>query len=101
MWQAWINIIAGLWLTISSLISNVDVPANYFLLGIIITFFGFWTPRDKWQGNSNGIMGLWLILSGFFTKMQTPTNLAVSGIIVMILAVWRVYSISSQKLAHA
>ncbi len=97
MWQAWINIIVGAWAFISSFVQNANVAVNFFIVGIIIAIFGFWTPRKKWQGYVNGLLGLWLILSGFFLPLQVATNLWLTGLVVVILAAWRAYDISHNK----
>ncbi len=94
MWQAWINIIVGAWVFLSSFVHNANVAVNFFIVGIIIAIFGFWTPRKKWQGYINGFIGLWLILSGFFLALQASTNLWITGLIVVILASWRAYDVS-------
>lgn len=89
MWQAWVNVVAGIWAIISSFTVPVITPANFIITGAVIAVFGFWAPRRKWQGYVNGILGLWLILSAFLPAVRTAQNFLVVGVIVAALALWR------------
>jgi hypothetical protein len=92
MWQAWINAIAGIWVFLSGFLNAAITPWNFFIMGLIIAVFGFWTYRGQWQGYVNGILGLWLILSSFVSALINPVNLWITGIIVTAMAVWRIIS---------
>jgi hypothetical protein len=82
-----INILAGAWAVLSSLWTAH--PFNFFMVGLIVAFFGFWTYRKEWQGLANGIVGMWLILSAFVPELRDQSNLFISGLIVVGLATWR------------
>jgi hypothetical protein len=89
MWQSWINIAAGIWAIISGLVTTLVAPLNFFITGLVIAVFGFWTPDRKWQGIVNGILGLWFILSAFVPSLVTPANMLIVGVVVLVLASWR------------
>jgi len=91
--RPWINLLAGAWAFISGFWGTAMHPVNFFVIGIVIAVFGFWTYQREWQGYVNGIIGLWLILSAFVPPLMAQVNLAISGIIVMILAIWRMVNI--------
>ncbi len=89
MWQAWVNVIAGIWALLSSFTYALTTPTNFFITGAVIAVFGFWAPRGKWQGVVNGILGVWLIISSFVPELVAQANLLVVGLAVAILAAWR------------
>ncbi len=91
MWQAWINIAAGLWAFLSGLFIVLSVPANFIITGIVIAIFGFWGVR-RWQGIANGILGIWLFISGFSPELSNPMNFLIVGLIVTGLAIWRMFA---------
>ena len=68
-------------------------PIYFFLIGVVIAIFGFWTYQREWQGYVNGIIGLWLILSSFVPALTDQVNLTLSGIVVVALAIWRMVHI--------
>jgi len=88
MWQAWICIIAGAWGILSGFLEGFAVAGNFFILGIVVTVFSFWSPKIRWQGIINGLIGIWLIVTGFVLPWQTTVNLWVSGVIVVLFASW-------------
>ncbi|MBD3315093.1 MAG: hypothetical protein GF344_04845 [Chitinivibrionales bacterium] len=90
MWQAWVNIAAGIWAVISGFSMTLVNPTNFLITGAVMAVFGFWAPRRRWQGIVNGVIGLWLIISAFIAGLVTPQNLIISGLVVAVLAGWRV-----------
>jgi len=92
-----INILAGAWAVLSSLWTAH--PFNFFIVGLIIAFFGFWTYRKEWQGLANGMIGVWLILSAFVPELTTQNNLFISGLMVVVLATWRLLIIEKDHSA--
>ncbi|MFO7963024.1 MAG: hypothetical protein R6U50_03800 [Desulfobacterales bacterium] len=91
MVRPWINVLAGAWAFFSAFWYYMLQPINFFILGVIIAIFGFWTYRKEWQGIVNGIIGLWLILSAFVPSLIAQWNLLISGLVVIALAVWRMF----------
>ncbi len=101
MWQAWINVIAGVWAFISGLSVQLTTATNFFIIGAVMAVFGFWTPRQKWQGYVNGILGVWLIISSFVPSLRVQSNLLIAGAVVAILAVWRAIETGQRRQAPA
>jgi hypothetical protein len=89
MWQAWINVIAGVWAFISGLSIQLTTATNMFIIGAVMAIFGLWTPRQKWQGVVNGLLGVWLVISSFIPALRVQPNLLIIGAAVAILATWR------------
>lgn len=94
MWQAWINILLGIWVFFSGF--WYVLPWNFFTSGFLIAFFGFWTFRGQWQGLLNGILGIWLIVSAFSAMFMIPWNLWITGIFVTVLAIWRTVAFKNE-----
>jgi hypothetical protein len=90
MWQAWVNVAAGIWAFISGFSYVLTNPTNFLITGAVIAIFGFWTPRRRWQGIVNGVIGLWLIISAFIPALVVSQNLLISGLVVAVLAGWRI-----------
>ncbi|MBD3345157.1 MAG: hypothetical protein GF401_08865 [Chitinivibrionales bacterium] len=101
MWQAWINVIAGIWAIISSTSAPLFTTTNFLITGAVIAVFGFWTPKHKWQGYVNGALGVWLIISSFVPALQTAINFLVVGIVVAALALWRALETGTRAGRHA
>ena len=101
MWQAWVNLIAGVWAIISGASPELTVPVNFWITGAVMAVFGFWTPRRKWQGIVDGFLGLWLIISGFVPSLTTQSNLFIVGIAVAVLAAWRAFETGQRHAATA
>jgi hypothetical protein len=87
------NLLAGYWAFISGFWGIMIQPINFFVIGIVIAIFGFWTYQREWQGYVNGIIGLWLIISSSVPALADSVNLALSGVVVVVLAIWRMVHI--------
>ncbi len=96
MWQAWVNVVIGVWSIISSFSAGLVTSSNFIFIGIFVAIFGFWTPYNKWQGYVNGILGLWLFVSSFIPVLTVPVNLLLTGLAITILALWSEFSATPQ-----
>jgi len=99
-YRPWINILAGLWAIISGEWAFLLHPVNFFVLGVGIAVFGFWTYEQEWQGFINGAIGLWLVIAAFVPAAIAPASLWISGIAVICLASWRLVSVVSHQQPH-
>ncbi len=73
MWQAGINVIAGIWAIVSSSTGSLITPGNFLITGLVVALFGFWNPQWQWQGIVDGILGQWLILSSVIPGQATAS----------------------------
>jgi len=87
MWQGWINLILGLWLILSGLVSALQTPANLIITGVLAVVFGFWTYKN-WQGDVAGVLGIWLFLSGIWWNLLSPVNFIVVGLLLGVIGLW-------------
>lgn len=87
MWQGWANLILGVWLIISGLITTLHQPINMIIVGILAAIFGFWAYK-MWQQVVNGVLGIWIFLSGIAFNLVGPANFIIVGIVMGILGVW-------------
>ncbi|MGC9512223.1 MAG: SPW repeat domain-containing protein [Fidelibacterota bacterium] len=85
MWQAWVNVILGLWLVVSGFISGVQVNWNMIIAGILIALLGFTTSK-KWPAIVAGIVGIWIFISGLVPSLIVQLNFIIAGIVVLILS---------------
>ncbi len=85
MWQAWVNVILGLWLVVSGFIPTVQVNWNMIICGILIAILGF-TVSKKWPAIVVGILGVWILISGLVSSLIVPVNFIIAGIVVLILS---------------
>lgn len=88
MWQGWVNGILGLWLILSGIISGLQHPVNYIIVGVVVAALGFWSATQRWQGWVDGVLGLWLIVSGIITTLMLPVNSIVVGLVVAVMSFW-------------
>ncbi|BFN36169.1 SPW repeat protein [Fidelibacter multiformis] len=85
MWQAWVNVILGLWLVVSGFIPGVQVNWNMIIAGILIALLGF-TASKKWPAIVAGIVGIWIFISGLVPSLIVQLNFIIAGIVVLILS---------------
>ncbi|MCD6234568.1 MAG: SPW repeat protein [Candidatus Marinimicrobia bacterium] len=85
MWQAWVNVILGLWLVVSGFIPGVQVNWNMIIAGILIALLGF-TASKKWPAIVAGILGIWIFISGLFPSLIVQINFIIAGLAVLILS---------------
>lgn len=90
MWQAWMDLVVGIWLIICGFVPTLQTPASMIIAGIVAFVFGFWGAArvNSWQGTINGIIGIWLFLSVVAFGLVVSWNFFIPGIVVGILAVW-------------
>lgn len=101
-----LNLIAGIWLLLSSFllgVGNAAMSSNLFVVGLIVAIVALirvsmpmTTGGLSWL---NFILGIWLIISAFVMGGLTATifwNSLILGIVVAALAYWSMSS--SQKL---
>ncbi len=88
MWQAWVNLAAGIWLILAGIIPGIRTEASMLIGGIVAVIFGFWAGTEKWHGIVNGIIGIWLILSALWFNLVVPWNFIIFGIIIGLIAIW-------------
>lgn len=96
-WQDWVNVLLGLWLSISPWVLGYRVEApnamwNALILGVAIFAFALIAvnmPR-VWEEWVNLILGLWMIISPWVVRFSShrsaATNAVIVGIIVALLA---------------
>jgi hypothetical protein len=99
MWQGWINLVLGVWLIISGLVSSLQTPANLIITGILVAVFGFWTYKD-WLGDIIGVLGLWSLLSGIWFSLFSPANFLIVGVLIGGLGFWEAYLHSKPITPH-
>ncbi len=87
MWQAWVNVVLGIWMLISGFVPSLQTSINLIIVGLIIAIMGF-TTYKTWQGIVNGILGLWLFVSGAIINLMAPANLIIVGLVVALIALW-------------
>jgi len=91
MWQAWTNVILGVWLVIAAFIP-MSTTANLWdnlIVGIIVAVAGFAMAKVKaWQGWLAGIIGIWLVIAAFIPALLTHTgnmwNALIAGILLLV-----------------
>jgi hypothetical protein len=86
MWQAWVNLIAGIWLIVGGIIPSLQSDTSLIVPGIVVAVFGFWS--GKWQGIINGIMGILLILNAAMYYFSTGWVYIIFGIIILVMSIW-------------
>lgn len=101
-----VNVLAGLWLMLSSYFFNLGFSSNEFIVGLIVTIVSlvaFYSMEQAgWVSWVDGIMGVWLLLTPIFiTGLSTAViwNSIILGIIILALAIWTGMS-SSSKMGH-
>ncbi len=87
MWQGWITFLAGLWLTISSLIWSIQTRENLIITGIVTLVFGFWVSKE-WEGVMLGFLGVWVLGSGLANYLNLPVNYALTGISIVLISLF-------------
>ena len=89
MWQAWLNLAAGLWLILCGLVPSLQTPGAMIVPGIVVFILGFWTTArvKSWEGTINGIAGIWLFLSGVWFELWVPWNFLILGALITVLSI--------------
>jgi hypothetical protein len=85
MWQAWVNVVLGLWLVVSGFISVVQVNWNMIICGILIALLVF-TSSKEWPAIVVGIVGIWVFISGLIPTLIVPVNFIIVGLVVLVLS---------------
>lgn len=98
MWQGWLNLLLGLWLIISGLLTALQGPANMVIVGVLAVFIGFFLVR-KWEGVAIGILGIWVLICGFITGFITTHNLLVTGIVISLISMINIFHAHKQHKA--
>jgi len=60
MWQGWIAVLDGIWLTVCAFIWQTQTNLNLLIAGIVLVIFGFWANKSL-AGIILGFLGIWLI----------------------------------------
>jgi len=100
MWQGWVNLVLGVWLILSGLITPLQTPANLIIVGLLAAVFGFWTYKD-WLGDIAGVLGLWAILSGIWFNLLSPANFLIVGVLLVGSGYWVGFTHSKPATPHA
>ncbi len=85
MWQAWINVVLGLWLVVAGFIPAVQVNWNMIICGIIIALLSFLSSKE-WPAIVAGIVGIWILISGLVPSLIAQVNFIIAGLVVLILS---------------
>ncbi|HBY19312.1 MAG TPA: hypothetical protein DEH00_09120 [Candidatus Marinimicrobia bacterium] len=85
MWQAWVNVILGLWLVVSGFIPSLQANWNMIIAGIVIAILGF-TVSKEWPAIVAGVVGIWIFISGLVPSLIAPINFIIAGIVVLIVS---------------
>ncbi len=92
MWQAWVNLVIGLWLILSGFIPELDTPSLMLISGFIVFLSGFSAAisSKSWEGILNSLIGVWLILCSIWFNFFMPWNFFVTGGVIFVFAVWNI-----------
>lgn len=85
MWQAWTNVILGLWFFVAAFLpfSAVGYLLDDLIVGVLVCITGLDMAEEKpWQGWTASILGIWLMATAFAPNMQAPAGNMWNGIIV-------------------
>ena len=85
MWQGWIALLDGLWLTSSSLFWRMQTNTNLLISGAVLLIFGFWA-RKNWEGVMLAMIGIWVAGCGFTNYLELSINFFLTGISVAAVA---------------
>ncbi len=85
MWQGWIALLAGLWITISSFVWQVQTPLNLLIAGIVLIVMGFWANKSL-AGIILGFLGIWLAGGGLTNYLSIAVNYLLSGLTIIPVA---------------
>ena len=100
MWQAWINVILGLWFIVAAFTIAASKTANItnnLITGIILVILGIWAAVSYkgWKNWVVAIIGVWMIVSGFWfpaNYVASAANDIIGGPVIIILSIWAVFS---------
>ncbi len=95
MWQGWITMLAGLWLTVASFFWRLQTKEDLIVTGIITVVFGFSDAKD-WQGVFIGLLGIWILGSGLTNYLVLPLNFFLSGLTLAFLSL--ICAVSGMKM---
>ncbi len=85
MWQGWIALLAGLWVTFSSLVWQLQTNINLLISGAVLFIFGFWAAKS-WEGVMLGMLGVWVIGCGCTNYLELSINFFLTGISIIVVA---------------
>ena len=85
MWQGWVALFAGLWITICSFIWQFQTPVNLLITGIILIVIGFWANKSL-AGIILGFLGIWLAGSGLTNYLSIAVNYLLTGLTIIPVA---------------
>lgn len=87
MWQGWIGLLDGIFLTILTFITSAQTAENMMIAGIIAIVFGFWASKDSWQGIFLGMLGVWMLGGSFTNYLQLPINFLLTGLSIALIGI--------------
>lgn len=99
MWQSWLILMAGAWLTLSSFIWRIQTRENLIITGAAILILGFWESKNL-EGVMMGMLGFWVLLSGFANYLNLPINYFLTGLTVMFVAFMAAIIETKSPLVH-
>jgi hypothetical protein len=85
MWQSWLTLIIGIWVTISGLYANLSGPVNIVIIGLLALLSGSLLLR-RWEGLVTAAIGLWLLICGFSSMLLTAPNFLISGALIVVVS---------------
>ncbi len=85
MWQGWIALLDGIWLTICAFIWQAQTNLNLLIAGIVLTILGFWANKSL-AGIILGFLGIFLIGSGCTHYLVLSVNFLLCGLTILPIA---------------
>ena len=87
MWQGWIALIDGMWLTLCSFMWQAQSNLNLLLTGLILIVFGFWSNKSI-AGIILGFLGIWLAAAGCTNYLNLSVNYLLTGLTIIPIAMF-------------
>ena len=95
MWQGKIQLIIGIWLILSGVVTLFQHPGNMLVIGFLLALCCF-SSFKIWQAALVGVLGLWLFLCGLHDWMGisgkimvSQLNFIFSGVLLSFAQPWR------------
>ena len=89
MWQNWVNIVLGIWLILSGIVSPLAVESNLVITGAFVFILGILMLR-YFNGMIITVLGFWMFFSGLIIPLTTSANFIVNGALVLLFSLWAV-----------
>ena len=99
MWQSWLILAGGAWITLSSFIWQIQTKENLIITGAIITILGFLDSKNL-EGVMMGMLGIWVLLSGIANYLNLPINYFLTGLTIIFVAFIGVIKNIKPPIAH-